>query len=355
MTSIKDSIHLAELFDFLEDVLAWVKDRNGLYLWVNRAFLIDYALEHPVMQGIKSNLRTADRPCHNFTLLPGAEVLATTGKDQPLLFVSNYGKGRVFCTALGYKPASMQEKAFITTFLSGTEWAASGQVTLPSDIGLPGPKPDAVRLLVITGGHDHEASFYGLFEGYKDIGWGPVSGSKMAFQGDLRPKYDVLVMYDFTRDLEEKEKKNLRDFGESDKGIVVLHHGILNYQKWPWWYEEGVGGRYRLSLEGNIPNSSVKMGEEHLITPMGEHPITAGIGPFHVTDETCKGLFISPNIKPLLTTDNSTSDPTVGGIGPCKTSRVVFIQSGHDHSPFRHPSYRALVHNSILWSAGKLK
>jgi len=32
MTSTKDSFDLAELFDFLEDVLAWVKDRNGRYL-----------------------------------------------------------------------------------------------------------------------------------------------------------------------------------------------------------------------------------------------------------------------------------------------------------------------------------
>src|SRR5207247_2065648 len=47
MTSTKNSFDLAELFDFLEDVLAWVKDRQGRYLWVNRAFLINYTLEHP--------------------------------------------------------------------------------------------------------------------------------------------------------------------------------------------------------------------------------------------------------------------------------------------------------------------
>jgi len=51
MTSTKASFDLAGLFDFLEDVLAWVKDRNGRYLWVNRAFLINYALEHPNLDG----------------------------------------------------------------------------------------------------------------------------------------------------------------------------------------------------------------------------------------------------------------------------------------------------------------
>ena len=311
--------------------------------------------EHPIMQGLKSNLRTADQPRRGFVLAPGAEVVATTDSNEPVLFASSSGEGRVFCTTLGHDLGSMQETAFITTFVRGAEWAATGKVTLPSEIGLPCPDTNGVRVLVITGGHEHEASFYGLFDGYKDIGWAPVTDSKLAFQKDLRPKYDVLIFYDFTRDLDDKGKQNLRDFVESSKGIIVLHHGILNFQKWSWWSEEVAGGRYRLEHEGNIPNSTVKFGEEHMITPVGDHPITAGIGPFHVTDETYKGLFISPNIKPLLITDNPTSDRTVAWIGPCTTSKVVFIQLGHDHSPFRHPSYRRLVHNAILWSAGKRK
>jgi AraC-like DNA-binding protein len=47
MTSNRRPFPPAELFDFLEEVLAWVKDRDGRYLWVNRAFLIHYALYHP--------------------------------------------------------------------------------------------------------------------------------------------------------------------------------------------------------------------------------------------------------------------------------------------------------------------
>jgi AraC-like DNA-binding protein len=39
-------LQLAELFDHVEDVVAWVKDRNGRYRWVNRAFLINYTLDH---------------------------------------------------------------------------------------------------------------------------------------------------------------------------------------------------------------------------------------------------------------------------------------------------------------------
>lgn len=46
MASARISSHFAELLDFLPDVLAWVKDRQGRYLWVNRAFVIRYALDH---------------------------------------------------------------------------------------------------------------------------------------------------------------------------------------------------------------------------------------------------------------------------------------------------------------------
>ena len=46
MTPVKSSSHFAELFDFLDEVLAWVKDCDGRYVWANRAMLINYALEH---------------------------------------------------------------------------------------------------------------------------------------------------------------------------------------------------------------------------------------------------------------------------------------------------------------------
>jgi AraC-like DNA-binding protein len=46
-TAAKVSSPFAELLDFLPDVLAWTKDRQGRYVWVNRAFLARYALDHP--------------------------------------------------------------------------------------------------------------------------------------------------------------------------------------------------------------------------------------------------------------------------------------------------------------------
>jgi AraC-like DNA-binding protein len=38
-------LQLAALFDCLDDVLAWAKDRDGRYGWVNRAFLVNDSLD----------------------------------------------------------------------------------------------------------------------------------------------------------------------------------------------------------------------------------------------------------------------------------------------------------------------
>jgi type 1 glutamine amidotransferase len=214
---------------------------------------------------------------------------------------------------------------------------------------------EPVKALLITGGHDHETSFYTLFEGYQDLARVQVTGSGAAFQSDLRGKYDVVIMYDFSRDLDEKGKKNLRDFVESGKGVVVLHHALLNYQKWDWWYQDTVGGSYRLQKEGDRPSSTVKNDQQISITPVGQHPVTAGIAPFQITDETYKRMWMSPSIQPLLTTDNPYSDPVLAWIGPNAKAKVVAIQLGHGHTAHGHPSYRALVHNAILWAAGKTK
>jgi type 1 glutamine amidotransferase len=216
------------------------------------------------------------------------------------------------------------------------------------------PAADAVRGLLLTGGHDHETSFYTLFHGYEDLARMPVSSSTTAFQSDLRGKYDVLIMYDFSRDLTETGKKNLRAFVESGKGVVVLHHALLNYQAWPWWYEDVVGGSYRLGREGGMPASVYKGDQKIFVAPEGKHPITGGLTPFHVLDETYKHMWLSPKIRPLLITDNPNGDRFLAWIGPCATSRVVAIQLGHGPTVFSHPSYRALVHNAILWSAGRL-
>jgi uncharacterized protein len=163
------------------------------------------------------------------------------------------------------------------------------------------------------------------------------------------------VLYDFSQELDDNGRKNLQDFLEGGKGLVVLHHAIADYQSWPWWYQEVVGGKYLLKPEGSMPGSTYKHDEDLLVRPVGSHPITANIGPMHIRDETYKGMWMSPSNKVLLQTDNPTSDGPVAWISAYPKSRVVYLELGHDSAAHRNPAYRALVRNSILWSAGRLR
>ncbi len=73
-------------------------------------------------------------PAENLTILATAcdsPPLKAAGRNEPILMTVDYQKGRVFHTTLGHDTEAFEGVGFITTFLRGTEWAATGKVTLP--------------------------------------------------------------------------------------------------------------------------------------------------------------------------------------------------------------------------------
>jgi len=98
--------------------------------------------EHPIMKGLPATWLHAKDELYDSLRGPAKNmhILATsysdpkydgTDRDEASLMVLEYGKGRVFHTTLGHADYSMQCVGFITTLLRGTEWAATGEVTIP--------------------------------------------------------------------------------------------------------------------------------------------------------------------------------------------------------------------------------
>ena len=111
--------------------------------------------EHPITKGLKLSFpQTNDELYANLRWQPAGSyhVLATANDDhalyaasrtdsrapqplvgpsanEPMLWTVDYGKGRVFVTALGHDIEQVQTMAFGTTFARGAEWAATGKVT----------------------------------------------------------------------------------------------------------------------------------------------------------------------------------------------------------------------------------
>ena len=311
---------------------------------------------HPIAQGLGESFWATDELYEQFIMMPGVKVLATafddtrykgTGKDEPILWTVEYGRGRVFHTALGHNVAAMQEPGFVATFLRGAQWAASGKVTLGAKLEPPQRGP---RLLVVTGGHEYETSFYTLFEG---MNWEHATTNEMAFHDDIRPKYDVLLLYDLHQSITDQARKNLRDFVEGGKGIVVLHHAVADYNDWQWWYRDVVGGRYLLKPGDGMPASTYKHDQEMFVTPAMRHPVVGDVGPMHLIDEAYGGVWVSKGVKVLLASDHPDVRGPVAWISPYDKSRVAVILLGHDHVAHENAAFRQLVKNAIAWSAGK--
>ena len=335
---------------------------------VRHAFTVKWVdREHPVSRGLEPTFLANDELYHKMDLKPNAHVLATaysdpavggTGQEEPQIWTVPFGKGRVIHITLGHDPSAMYQPGFLAAFARGTQWAATGKVTLPAQVsGYLVPKKDAVRVLVVTGGHSYPTSFLSLFEGYDDIRWSQAASQAEAFRSGLAERYDVIALHDMANLLGEAERKNLREFVEAGKGVVETHHAIVDYTDWPYWWEEVIGGKYFEKPLGSHEASHFKDDVEMVARPVkaaANHPVIRGLGPLPVVDEAYRGMWISPKSRVLMEVESSLNDRPVVYIGPHPKARVVYIQFGHGESTHRHPGYRKLVHNAILWSAGRL-
>ncbi|GAB5562724.1 MAG: hypothetical protein SynsKO_43710 [Synoicihabitans sp.] len=102
--------------------------------------------DHPIMRGLPAVWMHTQDECYDRLRGPAKNlnILATayadtqhkgSGRHEPMLMTLTYGEGRIFHTTLGHDDYSYESVGFIITFQRGTEWAATGKVTIdvPTD------------------------------------------------------------------------------------------------------------------------------------------------------------------------------------------------------------------------------
>jgi type 1 glutamine amidotransferase len=106
---------------------------------------------HPVTKGMPREwMHVQDElydnmrgPIENVHLLATAysdKAKRGTGAHEPMIWTVKYGEGRVFHTPMGHDTRAMLCVGFVTTVARGTEWAATGNVTLPIPRDFPTDK-----------------------------------------------------------------------------------------------------------------------------------------------------------------------------------------------------------------------
>jgi uncharacterized protein len=104
--------------------------------------------DHPITRGMPREWMHADDelyhglrgPVENIHLLATAyseKKFGGTGEHEPMIWTVAYGEGRVFHTPMGHDVGSMRCVGFLTTLVRGSEWAATGKVTIPIPENFP--------------------------------------------------------------------------------------------------------------------------------------------------------------------------------------------------------------------------
>jgi uncharacterized protein len=209
----------------------------------------------------------------------------------------------------------------------------------------PGAVP--LRLAVVTGGHPYDVlNFHKLFRTLSGVdAYIQHMDDFVATPEPVRDQYDVVVFYHMLMagPPDGPVKTALDHLGATQQGIVVLHHALLAYPQWPVWSDlVGIADRkfgfhYAQTLQVQVAGR--------------DHPITRGLGPWTMGDETYTMADAGPGSEILLTADHPRSMKTIAWTRHFRKARVLCFQSGHDNVTWADAGFREVLHRGLRWCA----
>ena len=164
--------------------------------------------------------------------------------------------------------------------------------------------PSQIQAAVVIGQHAFDVpAFYRLFRSMPDVDFYVQDLENLvADHGHIRDQYDVLLFYNFHRETPGSDGKlwvQLETLGEVEQGILVLHHGLLAFPQWPVWSD--ICGIRDRSFD-YYPEQTVRI----RVTDR-QHPITRGVVPWEMVDETYTMEEPGEGSEILLTTNHPKS------------------------------------------------
>ncbi len=213
------------------------------------------------------------------------------------------------------------------------------------------PESNRIKAAVITGGHFFDVpGFHAVFRSMTDVDFYPQTlGDFVADAGKVREHYDGLVFFNMHIPMpDERTRDVLEKLGETDQGIVVLHHALLDHAEWDLW-SDIVGIKDR-TIRDFVHDVSLPM-----TIVSADHPITHGMTDFEMIDETYLMDEPGEGSEILLTTDHDVSMKNIAWTRQFRNARVFCYQSGHDNQTYADLNFRKVLERGIHWVTGRLE
>ncbi len=214
--------------------------------------------------------------------------------------------------------------------------------------------PDTpLSVAVVTGGHSYDVpNFHRLFRALPGLDVyiqhiDDYTSSSTA----VRQAYDVVLFYTMMMETPRDDGQPwyagqpltaLHELGATDQGIVVLHHALLDYPTWaPWSELVGIAER----------GFGYAIGET-VTTQIADptHPITQGLAPWTMIDETYTLADAGADSRVLLTYDHPKSNRTIAWTRQYRAARVFCYQAGHDNDTWQDTNFREVLRRGIAWA-----
>ncbi len=121
-------------------------------------------------------------------------------------------------------------------------------------------------------------------------------------------------------------------------GLLAIHSGTAGYRETPI---------LRALLGGVFVQHPAQC--DVTIAPRGEYPLTAGLAPFTIRDEHYHMAFDAADATRFLDTTSEHGTQPGGWTREEVTGRVCVLTPGHNVEVWLHPTYQALLGNTLRW------
>ncbi len=131
------------------------------------------------------------------------------------------------------------------------------------------------------------------------------------------------------------------DYVRRGNGLLAVHSGTAGYQQ-------------TLLLRGLLGGVFTHHPEQCQVSlePLAGHPLTAGVAAFAVQDEHYFMSISDPQVDVFLTARSMHGEQPAGWQRQEGKGRVVVLTPGHTLEVWQHPSFQALLLNSLRWCGG---